>query len=216
MALGKLDEARAMFEQATKDLREVSTQAFSAEDTSADRLMDSVNARERREIVFHGGVAADPQAHETLRFEVAGANLASGDTVLWDWDDGKRERTTGPSASHAYDSSGTFNVAATIIRSDGRQEPVRAFVLVVRPVLESSTVMGLRLRRDAASFAVFLISLVVATLSGLLALYFGKTFGSATDIIGAIFWGLGLDITVRGFGAIFSKLSGTTTAAPTG
>jgi len=51
------------------------------------------------------------------------------------------------------------------------------------------------------------VSVGVATVIGLQALYFGHQWGGVEDMIVALVWGFGVDASVRGFGAVFTRLN---------
>jgi hypothetical protein len=52
-----------------------------------------------------------------------------------------------------------------------------------------------------------LVALVLAGLTGVLALYVGKAFGTLSDYLLAFLWGFGIDNSVRGFAGVLSKIS---------
>ncbi len=62
-------------------------------------------------------------------------------------------------------------------------------------------------RLTTAEVLVAVISAVVATCTGLLALY-AMPFGRFDQYVGAFLWGFGIDSSVRGFRAVFQKLDG--------
>ena len=52
------------------------------------------------------------------------------------------------------------------------------------------------------------LAVLVATLTGVLALYVDKPFGTLTDYVCAIIWGLGIKKSVHGFGSVYSAING--------
>lgn len=61
---------------------------------------------------------------------------------------------------------------------------------------------------DRNSRALTLIAFLFASVTGMLALYFGNAFGSAKDYLVAFLWGFGIDNSVRGFQSVYQKLTG--------
>ena len=59
--------------------------------------------------------------------------------------------------------------------------------------------------------AVFIISFFAAALTAFFYFYNGKTFGTLSDYILAVLWGLGLDTTVRGFANVLHGVRGPNT-----
>ena len=62
-------------------------------------------------------------------------------------------------------------------------------------------------RLGTSEVLVAVVSAVVATCTGLLALY-AMPFGRFDQYVGAFLWGFGIDSSVRGFRAVFQKLDG--------
>jgi hypothetical protein len=181
-------------------------QGFSSETMRTARTSDRVAELEGAQIVHVEGF--ELRAGQQLGFKIEPPPvLADGDAVVWDWDDGKREHDSDGVAVHRFENAGEYTVTAKVVKKDGDEDPVRAVTILLGSASENQLVVAVRRWRWAATLAVLSISLLLATISGLVALYFGKTFGAPTDYIAAVFWGFGLDSGVRGFTAIFKKLS---------
>ena len=56
-------------------------------------------------------------------------------------------------------------------------------------------------------FIIFVISLLLATVTGLLFLYVGKVFGSLSEYLWAFLWGFGIDTAVKGYTAVYTKIT---------
>lgn len=132
-------------------------------------------------------------------FEVAG--VASDAALRWSFGDGDAEVHQGPRARHSYAQSGMFSITAEL--PDGGIATTE--IDIGLSDLERGAVDAAK-RLVLIDALLSLIALIVATTTGLLMLYAGKTFGSLASYLEAFLWGFGIDGSVRGFGNVFKKL----------
>jgi hypothetical protein len=140
-----------------------------------------------------------PHDGEPVTLSVSGA--ADG-AYTWKIGDGDPQRGTA-SLEHTFFTSGTFVVEAT---PDGG-ETIRGTVVVARTDF-SGEIEATRQRWWTAEALLSAIGLIVATVTGLWILWVDKTFGSASQYIEALLWGVGMDSTVRGVATAMRKLGG--------
>lgn len=86
-------------------------------------------------------------------------------------------------------------------------------ILPLPAALADMDLAGLRRRLRLIAFGQLVVSVVVAVAVGLLALYFGKPFGTPIDYVQAFLWGFGTDFAVKGFAAIHQRVNVPVAAA---
>jgi hypothetical protein len=165
-------------------------------------------------------VPAEPRlvALDPANFRLAGATLSfrveappgflqSGDRFRWFFGEGAPGDSNEPNATHRYREEGGYWVKVQVLR-----EPAGTVVaelgqpLTVLPGRTSQQLQTIRDSIRAADFALAVVALILATLTGLMYLYLNKPFGSLEDYLAAILWGFGIDSGVRGFSAVMKRI----------
>lgn len=168
---------------------------------------------------------AGPQQPPIVRREII-ANLAPDDWVAgeplqfrieprpdmvkairWTFETSHLSSGASPTITRTYPIAGRFIVAAEIEHEDGMIEPVPALRITILPS-EAGTLLD-RIRNDIrrVDFGLLILSVIVASVSGLLDRYSDKAFGTVADYCWAFLWGFGIDNVVRGFSATFTRLN---------
>jgi hypothetical protein len=151
--------------------------------------------------------AADRIAGRELSFTIADpARLAAaGDEFEWDFADGVRLTTAAPQARHPYSSAGSYRVRAGIMRA-GTEVASAVFEadILPRPIERLAEEQAQSLWRIAV--ALTLVSLVIAVLTGMGLLFFGKSFGTPQQYVEAFLWGFGIDSGVKNVADVMKKV----------
>lgn len=126
--------------------------------------------------------------------------------IQWSFQ-GEAVPTTAPSVSRAFSAQGEYGVTAFIqAASAGRPATLLSERFDVLPGKVERTLRTIRYSLFFSEVILMGISLLLAILTGMYALYFNKPFGTLADYLGAIVWGFGLDTGVRGFSNVLQKL----------
>jgi hypothetical protein len=150
----------------------------------------------------------DRTTDNTINFEIIDSeNLVQADDVLrWNFGEPGSQQEAGAKNSYKYREFGNYYVKVDILRGGNTirslEEPLT--ILPGANVVQSRQILRNIKRGD---LLLSLIALVLAGLTGLLALYIGQAFGTLSDYVVAFLWGFGIDNSVRGFAAVMSKLS---------
>ena len=135
-----------------------------------------------------------------------GGELPSFDEVVWEFDDGEVPLRT-PSRKtvmRRFLREGEHFIKASI-RQSGEEVAKAILRLAILPRRSSRRLAQLRSSLRATDWALFMIALVLATLSGWITLCDGKVFGTGASYIAAFFWGFGIDSSVRGISDVFKR-----------
>lgn len=172
-----------------------------------------------------GGVAAPPAGPRIAATDPAGSRstdgplsfqldapaalLTAADTFEWDFGDGTGTKSGGRQETHRFDRPGDYLVKLQIRRGPQRELVAAPSVTVtVLPGRDDLDIDRLACEIFWGDALVSAIALVLACFSGLLAIYYGgQTFGSIPQYIAAVFWGFGLDNSVRGFSGVLKKVT---------
>jgi hypothetical protein len=138
-------------------------------------------------------------AGREIVFEVT-ANVAKDEALHWDFGDGATE-TQPRRARHTYERAGNFEVIVELPDGTLGTANIDVEQSDVERAAKDATKRLVQIDLLLSAFA-----LIVATATGLLMLYAGKTFGSLTNYLEAFLWGFGIDGSVRGFGNVLKKL----------
>jgi hypothetical protein len=166
--------------------------------------------RQKQEDASELGCLTEPESWEIgkiIRFAVSAHKSDDQTEYSWNFGDGsktvKRIGARGLKAHHKYDIAGSFKVTMTIeSHENGRHEE-----LTLPIAINGSMVDILTKQIAAVDRQISLFTIVLASLTGILALYFtGRPFGSLADYLGAFIWGFGLDAGVKGLSAVRTKL----------
>jgi len=143
-----------------------------------------------------------------INFEVVDSeNIVDLDVPLrWFFGEVGFLESKGLTASHPYQNSERFQVRVEITTRKGVRRELTDTITIAPGALEQARAGVLRnIMRNERILSV--VALLLAIISGLLFLYIGKPFGSLADYLLAIFWGFGIDNSVKGFAAVLSKIS---------
>jgi hypothetical protein len=135
-------------------------------------------------------------------------NLPADSRVEWMFGDGaaKTQEVGTDYVEHTYETSDKYLVEATLIRKDQLPQSYSQWVRVLPGKMEALQT-GFLANLKRANWTISLVALLLATLSGFMFLYIGKSFGSFQDYLKAILWGFGVDTGVYGFGEVLKKIS---------
>lgn len=140
---------------------------------------------------------ADRLAGRAIELRASGM---APDAFAWEAEDGapRIDRSEPERLRLTYAQPGSFRVRLVLM--DGT--PAAEHGVTVLSPAEVSGAASARRRRQQVELALTAASLVIAMLTGLLALYVDKPFGSLRDYITAFLWGVGVDLSLRGFAAV--------------
>src|SRR5262249_33253367 len=82
---------------------------------------------------------------------------------------------------------------------------IEPFSLTVLPDRTELQIEDVRRKLAASEWLMTGLALVVAPVTGMLALYAGKNFGTLADYLTAFLWGFAIDTGVRGFAETFRR-----------
>lgn len=144
-----------------------------------------------------------------IAFSVENLSIGNGDKVRWSFGDGSpTQETTSLQAAHEFREPNEYLVQFQQFRDNGATlVNTLAVHLNVLPSRAQQKIASINMEILVANALFSATSLVLACLTGVLALYVGKTFGSLSDYLLALLWGFGLDNSIRGFAAISKKIS---------
>jgi hypothetical protein len=158
-------------------------------------------------------VAGPPETRTTdtplgFRIDDAQRLLRDGDEYRWYFEPGHTATTEAPRASHQFSEEGGYSVKVEVWRGTNREFAMQLSESVtVLPGRTRREVMGVERAVLMTDLALTIVALILACLTGVLYLYVNKPFGSLADYLGAILWGFGIDSGVRGFTAVFKRIS---------
>lgn len=213
LAAGKLDEAGTQLEKLKLTIEQFSdaNNVLSARSTSPTTIESppilSLAERTRIEIKTP---PRDRTTDNTIDFEIVDAeNLTEPDDVFrWNFGEpGSQEETAGKKNSHKYSEFDDYFVTVDVLRTNNLakirslSEPLT--VLPGAKTVKSRTILQ---NIKIGDLVLSLVAVVLASLTGLLALYIGQAFGTISDYVVAFLWGFGIDSSVRGFAAVLAKL----------
>lgn len=147
--------------------------------------------------------------HTELVFTVEDSRAELERPTAYEWSFGTpsgRHSATTPEARYTYQDAGAYWVTVLIRLPDGTQEISRK--LTVHPSREQRDLAAAGWLLARADLVMSVLSLFVATGSGLIQLYLNGPFGTPEQYFGAFLWGLGIDSSVRGAAAVLQRLSG--------
>lgn len=145
-----------------------------------------------------------------IAFEILdpGGLLNGADVFRWNFGEPGSQQDSGTSTSYRYREYGDYEIRVDVTR-DGQIQPNLGLTeqLKILPGRTERARLTIRETIQKQDVALSLIALVLASLTGLLFLYVGKNFGSLSDYLLALFWGFGIDNSVRGFAGVMGKLN---------
>lgn len=146
----------------------------------------------------------------SLGFRIINPPAQWGDatTYIWDFHDGTPQRREtgvhGQTCEHRFATSGPYQITLTV-----DPDPTGMRPLYYPVEIKASRVQGLTRRIARGEMLLALLTVMLASATGLIALYFtGKPFGSVADYIGALLWGFGLDKGAQGLAAVRARVMG--------
>jgi hypothetical protein len=142
-----------------------------------------------------------------ISFSLKGTSPAYDyDLVNWNFGDGTGTFKGQGEMSHPFDASGVYKVDVQLMKD---QKLVKQFSRLVE-ILPGKSEMSVKAIKKTIFFADFAISvaaLLLASVTGVIYLYMGKPFGSLEDYLLALLWGFGIDNSVRGFTAVYGRIT---------
>lgn len=207
-AQGKLEEAGKQLEQLKLAIEQFidankppGARAAAPTEFDAPPVMRSTE-RTRISIIT---LPRDRTTDNPIEFEIVDPeNLTQpADVFSWNFGEpGSQEEAVGKKNSHKYTEFANYDVTVDLIRANKTlSEPLT--VLPGAKVVESRSILK---NIKTGDLVLSLIAVVLASLTGLLALYIGKSFGTISDYVVAFLWGFGIDSSIRGFAAVLAKL----------
>jgi hypothetical protein len=216
LAAGRIDEARAKAVQAEEAYRNLRAVVVPPAGRGQHRPRHAQLAAAAAPPPPEPAVeAADPPAARiaevplTFRILDPGGHFPNDATFSWHFgEEGTQWAPGGRESTHAYREPGTYRVKVEVRPAAGGPAlgslATEVVVLPGRLARQTADIGGRLWRVDAILSGV---SLVLAALTGLLYLYVGKPFGSLSDYLLALFWGFGIDSSVRGFTAVLKRVT---------
>lgn len=143
---------------------------------------------------------SERQAGRLIKFELHGLSPdTKPEPIKWAFGDGTE--AAGEEVSHTYFRQGYYTVSA----DDGTSEvSLQVFVMPSTIAQKRNVLIETLQRKD---WIVTVIAASLAALAGLTQLYVDQIFGTLDDYIVALLWGFGIERAVRGFSAVFAKVT---------
>lgn len=144
----------------------------------------------------------------TINFEIVDAEnlIQDGDVFRWNFGEpGSQEEVTDKKRSHKYREADNYNVTVDVLRANNLVKSLSE-PLTVLPGAKAVESRNILRNIKTGDLILSLIAVVLASLTGLLALYIGHAFGTISDYVVAFLWGFGIDSSVKGFAAVLAKL----------
>jgi hypothetical protein len=132
---------------------------------------------------------------------------ADYDTAYWDFGDGSQTSEGKDVKDHMYRKSGTFRVQVRLLKGEQFVHEILSQGVEIFPGQAESSLEEIEKKVKFADYAILLTAIILAVVTGMLALYTGKQFGSLQDYFTAIIWGFGIDTGVRGFSGVFKAMT---------
>ena len=212
-----LDAARNELETIAADMQAASSAAASGPHfarANVTGLLDTLTTLHRPPVRAHRPhieIAGQPEGwviNTPMTFQIV-PPLASQKTVEWIIQE-QPEPLTDMTLEQVFTDSGEHTVSARI-KGGGKGVVQISRIFYVQPGKSERIQEKVRRSLKFGEIALTVVSLILATLSGLIYLYSGKPFGTWGDYVLALFWGFGLDSTVRGYTNVLLKLRGGST-----
>jgi hypothetical protein len=197
-----LDEARAAIQRLTTALGPV---------PAALAQVVAAPAPDRPVRIRVLGQEGEPTVDNSITFRAELAQRTGHERFCWEFGDGTAEPpSTSAQVGHWFREPGTYVVKVTVEGGagplvDGGMAALRVAVLPGRAQRALEDIRHALLLND---LLVSGVALAVASLTGLWALYAGKTFGSLENYLAAFLWGFGTDSGVRGFSEVLKRVRG--------
>ena len=132
------------------------------------------------------------------------------DRLVWNFGDGRIVSVNDSlTVSQTYAWPNIYQVSVQLYDSNNTAfHETAGMTLRVTPGPAAMQILRDAFAMKANQWVLTAIALLVAALTGVLALYVDKPFGTLTDYVCAILWGLGIEKSVHGFGSVYSALNG--------
>lgn len=211
LATGKLDEAGKQLEQLKLTIEQFTdaNKALSARAAAPTEIeAPPIHRFVERTRITITTPPSNRTTDNTINFEIVDAEnlFQAGDVFRWNFGEpGSQEETTDKQKSYKYREAENYNVTVDVLRANklikSLSEPLT--ILPGAKAVESRNILG---NIKTGDLILSLVAVVLASLTGLLALYIGHTFGTISDYVVAFLWGFGIDSSVKGFAAVLAKL----------
>lgn len=212
----RLAEARAKLEETDFARAKAIAQDILTQKNTIKVVAPSVTAEDRVRRGARGGFRM-PAAEGSIGIVepdaawVSGRELTflapkgGGSEFVWDFGD-QSPPISGERVSHRFEVAGTYVVTVSV--RSGTAEVAKAVqeIRIELSPLERGYEKATK-RRRGIDWALAIISLVVATVTGLSMLYSNRVFGTMANYLEAFVWGFGIDSSVRGLAAVAKKLA---------
>jgi hypothetical protein len=142
-----------------------------------------------------------------FKVKVPDGTVKPNDLFQWSFSDGGSITEAKGEVTHRFARASNYQVECSIMRD---AIPVEQLPSVTVMILAGPTEKALSeiLRKIRLNDRILSgIALLLASLTGVLALYVNKPFGSLENYLLAFIWGFGIDNTVRGFSTILKKIT---------
>jgi hypothetical protein len=143
----------------------------------------------------------------TFKAKVPDGTLKEGDQFQWRFGDGVVVTGKKGEESHRFDRAWNYQVECAILRGGVAVEELRPVTVMILPGPTEKALKQIlqKIRINEAILSGFAFAL--AALTGLLALYANKPFGSLENYFLAFIWGFGIDTSIKGFSNISKKIT---------
>lgn len=149
------------------------------------------------------------QANIFFKIEDPKQEIQEDTGLKWDFGEGGPLVDGGKSMHHRYQEPGNYLIKV-LITDAKNMDDIKGQLSQPITILPSLTQLSLQNIRQSISLSewiVTIVAIILAAITGLLALYVGKTFGTISDYLMALLWGFGIDNAVRGFAAVIKKIT---------
>jgi len=209
---GKLDEAGTQLEQLKLTIEQFTdaNKPPGARSTAATELeAPPIHRSVERTRIMITTPPGDRTTDNPINFEIFDAEnlIHNGDVFRWNFGEpGSQEEVADKKKSHKYREAENYNVTVDVLRGANTLVKSLSEPLTVLPGAKAVESRNILRNIKTADLILSLIAVVLASLTGLLALYIGHAFGTISDYVVAFLWGFGIDSSVKGFAAVLAKL----------
>jgi hypothetical protein len=134
--------------------------------------------------------------------------LQRGDEYRWYFESSQPATTNVPAESHSFASEGAYRVKVEVWRGTDSGPVVQlSLPVTVLPGRTQSKLNTVWKAVLVTEMVPTVVALILACLTGILYLYVNKAFGTLADYLGALLWGFGIDSGVRGYAAVFKRIT---------
>lgn len=194
-----------------------SSQGLGARPLGHGRAVESIelptgaeSARDRMSIkIFDPPKNRTTQANIVFTVEDPKQEIEEGARLKWDFGERGPLVEGGKSIHHRFQQPGSYLVKVLIMAAENedRINGQLSHPITILPGPTELTLQGIKQGVRSSEWLLTSVAIILAAVTGLLALYVGKTFGTVSDYLLALLWGFGIDNAVRGFAGVIKKIT---------